>query len=155
MSFDTHTKTTPCKCDMCGRPLQAADDICSACESVMEAEASQVVLALPYTCPACKQHVPEFETFSYPEGAPWYRPTTYRNRCPRCKAPVRRKYETRRSRWISLALWISWYVLVFEIPFDWSRTLGMGAMVGLVWQRVAQELKAGRDPDKYVRDERN
>ena len=70
MPFDTHTKTTPCECDMCGRPLQTADEICGACEFAMEAEAPHAVLVLPYMCPACDQRLTDFEAYSYPEGAP-------------------------------------------------------------------------------------
>lgn len=156
MPFDMHTKkSTACECDRCGGPLQTPDVICSACETAMEAEARHTALVLPYTCPACDERLADFETYRYPESAPWYRPTTYRTRCPRCKTQVRRKYETRLSRWIWVAAWVSWYVLVFEIPFEWSRYLGMCVILGLACYRMIQDAKAGRDPEKYVRDERN
>lgn len=141
---------TPAKCQMCGQPLMSADAVCPTCDTALN-QSARVDSSNWLNCPQCNAKVPLFEEVYWPEGAPWYRPTSLRRRCPSCKCVLRRKYESRAFHQLSSALLLVVlvsHVLLQPSPWVWGlRFLSLSALASVT---AIVQYRAYRDPIKYV-----
>lgn len=142
-------------CQMCGQPLVSADSICTRCDTAL-AQDAQVDTSHWLVCPQCKTKIPHFEEVSWPENAPWYRPTTLRPRCPECKSVFRRKYETRafhRASFILMLLVLLSHVFLATSAWVWGlRFLSLAALASMTSVVL---YRAYRDPTKYVPEQKH
>lgn len=74
-------------CSNCGRPLPAADAICSYCEQAF----SPAPVAGRHRCPRCGSHFEQALQAQWPPDAKWYRPQVLKPQCPHCHTFLRNK----------------------------------------------------------------
>lgn len=137
------------RCEGCGAPLLAADAVCSHCEAELTAEPPGP--PAKYICPHCQDRFAAPARLLWPPKVPWWRPTTFRNQCPHCDAPLHDRRDLPFLGWIWLtALGLMLYLQEFAGSHRTFMRVALVLLLAFCGWQAWRDWKGERDPHRFV-----